>query len=258
LFTDTDSLCYEIETEDFYKDISAEVQKKFDTSNFSPNHPSGIPTGINKKVPGMFKDEAGGEIITEFVGLRAKLYAFKTLKGEEEKRCKGVKRRVVKKSISFEDFKECVFSGRQQLRTMNIIQSHKHEIFTEQVKKIALSVNDDKRIILPNRINTLAYGFQAKPQHRQRSHALADTAARDTRRQRGTRRRTWPGKRRTDRGLKEQGDLTRGIEVSAGKGQGGTDTRHRRDRGLSCCWQGTREADWEQRETGAKCPKALY
>ena len=84
LFTDTDSLCYEIET-DFSKAISADVQEKFDTSNFSPNHPSGIPTGINKKVPGMFKDEAGGEIIEEFVGLRAMLYAIKKLDGEEEK-----------------------------------------------------------------------------------------------------------------------------------------------------------------------------
>jgi len=60
LFTDTNSLCYEIETEDFYKDISADAQENFDTSNFSPNHPSSIPIGINKKVPGMFKDEAGG------------------------------------------------------------------------------------------------------------------------------------------------------------------------------------------------------
>jgi len=79
------SLCYEIETEDFFKDISAVVQEKFDTSNFTPNHPLSIPTGINKKVPGMFKDEAGGEIIEEFVGLRAKLYAIKKLNGEEEK-----------------------------------------------------------------------------------------------------------------------------------------------------------------------------
>jgi len=92
LFTDTDSLCYEIETEVFYKDISADAQEKFDTSNFSPNHPLGIPTGINKKVPGMFKNEAGGEIIEEFVGLRVKLYAIKKLDGEEEKRCKSVKR----------------------------------------------------------------------------------------------------------------------------------------------------------------------
>jgi len=61
LFTDADSLCYSIETEDFYKDISADVQEKFDTSNFSPNHPSGIPTGINKMVPGMFKMRLEGK-----------------------------------------------------------------------------------------------------------------------------------------------------------------------------------------------------
>jgi len=140
LFTDTDSvtdtltdsLCYEIETEDFYKDISADAQEKFDTSNFSPNHPSSIPTGINKKVPGMFKDESGGEIITEFVGLRAKLYAIKKVDEEEEKQCKGVKRGVVKECISFEDFKKCLFSGRQQLR-MNIIWSHKHDCSSKTV-----------------------------------------------------------------------------------------------------------------------------
>jgi len=70
--------------QDFFKDISPDVQEKFDTSNFLLNHPSGIPAGINKKVPGMFKDEAGGEIIEDFVGLRAKLYAIKKLDGEEK------------------------------------------------------------------------------------------------------------------------------------------------------------------------------
>ena len=99
LFTDTDSLAYEIKTEDFYKDIAGDVAAKFDTSNFPQNHPSGIPTGLNKKVVGMFKDEAGGEIIEEFVGLRAKLYSYKMLHGNEEKKCKGVKKPVVKKTI---------------------------------------------------------------------------------------------------------------------------------------------------------------
>ena len=82
MFTDTDSLAYVIETEDFYRDISQDVRAKFDTSNYPTEHPSGIETGVNKKVGGMFKDEAGGEQITEFVGLRAKLYAFKTDKEE--------------------------------------------------------------------------------------------------------------------------------------------------------------------------------
>ena len=85
LFTDTDSLCYEIETEDFYKDISKDVEGLFDTSNNPKDHPSKIPTGKNKKVIGMFKDDAGEKIIQGFVGLRAKLYAYKMLDGKEEK-----------------------------------------------------------------------------------------------------------------------------------------------------------------------------
>ena len=75
LYTDTDSLIYEIETEDFFKDISSDVEQKFDTSDYPKDHPSGIPTGVNKKVLGTFKDEAFGEIIQEFVGLRVKLYS---------------------------------------------------------------------------------------------------------------------------------------------------------------------------------------
>ncbi|PFX20964.1 hypothetical protein AWC38_SpisGene14564 [Stylophora pistillata] len=88
LFTDTDSLCYEIHTSDFYKDITDDVDRWFDTSNISKEHPSGVPTGVNKKVIGMFKDEAGGKIIEEFVGLRAKLYSYKMFDdGTEKKKC---------------------------------------------------------------------------------------------------------------------------------------------------------------------------
>ena len=65
LLTDTDSLKYEIQTEDFHKDISADVKHRFDTSDYSPNHSSGIPSRLNKKVIGMFKDEAGGKVIDE-------------------------------------------------------------------------------------------------------------------------------------------------------------------------------------------------
>ena len=158
LFTDTDSLAYEIETEDFYKDISGDVHGFFDTSNFPKGHSSGIEVGCNKKVVGMFKDEAGGKIISEFVGLRAKLYAYKMHEGKEEKRCKGVKKAVVKRSINFEDYKTCLFTGKPQTRTMNVIRSHRHELFTEEINKIALSANDDKRVILEDGIHTLAHG----------------------------------------------------------------------------------------------------
>ena len=63
-----------------------------------------------KKVPGMMKDEAGGRIIEEFIGLRAKLYSYKMFKGKEEKKCKGIKKSVVRKDISHEDYKECLWS----------------------------------------------------------------------------------------------------------------------------------------------------
>ena len=77
LFTDTDSLLYLIHTDDFYQDISRDIKRKFDTSDYLENHPSGITTGVNKKVIGKFKDEAAGRQITHFAGLRPKLYSFK-------------------------------------------------------------------------------------------------------------------------------------------------------------------------------------
>ena len=156
LLTDTDSLMYEIQTEDFYKDISGDVKDRFDTSNYPFDHPSGILSGFNKKVLGMFKDEVNGDIIDEFVGLRAKLYSYKMFEGEESKKCKGVKKSVVKKSITHEDYKTCLTTGNEQLRKQNIIRSYKHEVYTEEVNKIALSANDDKRYILEDGINTLA------------------------------------------------------------------------------------------------------
>ena len=76
-FTDTDSLMYLIETDDVYHDFAADLKKKFDTSDYPENHPSGIKAGVNKKVIGKFKDEAAGKQITHFVGLRPKLYSFK-------------------------------------------------------------------------------------------------------------------------------------------------------------------------------------
>ena len=157
LFTDTDSLCYEIITQDFYKDIAPDVHNKFDTSNFDKDHPSGIEVGVNKKVIGMFKDETGGKQIEEFVGLRSKLYAYK-LCGSEEKKCKGVKKGVVKNEITFEDYRKCLFSQETQYKSMNTFRSRKHDIYTERITKIALSANDDKRIISEDGVNTTAIG----------------------------------------------------------------------------------------------------
>ena len=158
LFTDTDSFLYEIETEDFYKDITGDVRDRFDTSDYKEGHPSGIPTGINKKVLGMFKDEAAGKIIKEFVGLRAKLYSYIMEEGEENKKCKGVKKQVVEENITHEDYKTCLITGKEILRKQNILRSYDHEVYTEEVNKIALSAADDKRYLLKDSFDTLAWG----------------------------------------------------------------------------------------------------
>ena len=156
LFTDTDSLMYEIKTKDFYKDIYIDVKNKFDTSDYPSDHPSGIITGANKKVIGMFKDEVAGKQITHFVGLRPKLYSFKIEEDKEVRKCKGIKKNVIKKKLDFDDYVKCLFSGEKKLRSMKIIRSEKHDIYSKEVNKIALSNEDDKRHVLQDKIYTLA------------------------------------------------------------------------------------------------------
>ena len=106
----------------------------------------------------MFKDEAGGKQIVEFVGFRAKLYSYKMLDGSEDKKCKWVTKNVIKRNIQFDNYRECLFSRKEQHRKMNVIRSHCHEIYTEEINKVALSFDDDKRVIMVNGIHTLAYG----------------------------------------------------------------------------------------------------
>ena len=156
LFTDTDSLMYHIKTKDFYKDINSDVKDKFDTSDYPPNHKSGITTGLNKKVIGMFKDEVLGKQITHFVGLRPKLYSFKVEYEKELKKCKGIKKNVLKKKLDFDDYVKCLFTGEKEMRKMNIIRSENHHIYSKEVNKIALSNEDDKRVVLKDKIYTLA------------------------------------------------------------------------------------------------------
>ena len=156
LLSDTDSLMYEIKTEDFYKDIYADIETIFDTSAYN-NHPV-IDKKLNKKVIGMMKDETAGDEITEFVGLRPKLYAY-TINSEEVKKAKGVKKAVIKADISFDDYKQCLFSGNEQYRKMNTIRSYNHEIYAETINKVALSAADDKRTIMPDGIHTKAIGY---------------------------------------------------------------------------------------------------
>ena len=153
-----------IHTDGFYKDISRDIKRKFDTSDYPEKHPSGIKTGVNKKVIGKFKDELEVAVnqTTHFVGLRPKLYSFNVESTERRegsgltKKCKGIKKNVVKREITFEDYVQCLFSGETQMREMNIIGSENHDIYSKKVNKIALSANDDKRLICEDQIHTLA------------------------------------------------------------------------------------------------------
>ena len=91
------------------------------------------------------KDELGGEIMRKFVSLRPKMYAYK-VENSEPKKCKGIKRCVVKCTISFDDYKRCLFGGEHYHRSQLLFRSHKHEVRTLEVNKLALSRDDDKRI----------------------------------------------------------------------------------------------------------------
>ena len=97
-YTDTDSFIIYIKTEDFFEDISNDVERWFDTSNYDKNDKRPLPIGKNKKVPGLFKDELGGKIMTEVVALRPKAYAYLD---DEHKKSKGTKRCVIKQKLIF-------------------------------------------------------------------------------------------------------------------------------------------------------------
>jgi hypothetical protein len=154
LFTDTDSLCYHIQTKDVYEDMG-KLKHLYDTSNYPVEHP--IYSTVNKKVLGKMKDETAGEPIEEFVGLRAKLYAYR-VGGSDEKKAKGVTKSVIKKTIALEDYRRVLFENSVIYRKMVRFGTELHQIYTKEVNKVALSGNDDKRIIQDDGISTLAYG----------------------------------------------------------------------------------------------------
>ena len=103
-YMDTDSFLIHIKTEDFYKDIADDVEKRFDTSNYEVDRP--FSTGKNKKVIGLMKDELGGKIMTEFVALRPKTYSYLADDCEEDKKAKRTKKCVINRELKFNDYKD--------------------------------------------------------------------------------------------------------------------------------------------------------
>ena len=156
-YMDTDSFIINIKTEDFYKDISENVMERFDTSNYIYDRP--LPINVNKKVVGLMKDELGGGIITEFVALRPKAYSYKTSDNIELKKAKGTKKCVINKMLSFSDYKNCLFDNEKVLRSQQRFKSENHIVYTENINKIALSCNDDKRFVATDGIESYPYGY---------------------------------------------------------------------------------------------------
>ena len=155
LFTDTDSLTYEIETNDAYNDFFKD-EKKFDNSDYPENSP--YYNKINKKIIGKFKDEAASIPIVEFIGLRSKMYSYVKDNEETARTAKGVKKQVIKKIITHDNYKEVLFNNKQMRHTMKTIRSKNHLLGSYELNKISLSCFDDKRFIHKNGITSYAYG----------------------------------------------------------------------------------------------------
>ena len=161
-YMDTDSFIMNIKKEDFYKDIGNDVEKRFNASNYEVNRP--LPIGKNKKVIGLMKDElgGGGGIIKEFVTLRPKTYSCLTDDYKEDKKAKGTKKSIIKRIIKFNDYKNCLLKDEVILKSQQRFKSKKHDVYTENINKIALSNNDDKRIVSSDKITSYPYGYKGK------------------------------------------------------------------------------------------------
>ena len=156
-FTDTDSFCYEFKRFDIFN-FMKNNKEHFDLSDYPKDHELYCPD--NKKVIGKFKNETSEKIISEFIGLRPKLYSFRTNDGKEKKTCKGVKRSVVKNEIKVDDYKHTLYSHENKEVIQNGIRSYTHEIYTETQKKVALSCFDDKIFINDDNISCISFGYK--------------------------------------------------------------------------------------------------
>jgi hypothetical protein len=156
LFTDTDSFCYHVQTDDIYRDMLKDRDVMFDTSAYPSDH--FLYSVKNKKAIGLMKDETNGTPIEEFVGLRSKMYSIKLCDAAVKKRAKGITRAVVQKQITHDDYKSTLFSGNLMQHEMTLFRSIKHDIFTVNMNKVSLSAYDDKRFVCDDGVHTLAYG----------------------------------------------------------------------------------------------------
>ena len=157
-YMDTDSFIFHVETEDFYKDISNDVDNRFDMFAYLKDRNRPLAIGKNKKVLRMMEDELCGKIMTEFVALRAKTYSHLDYDGKEEKKAKGTKKCVIKKRLNLAIIKCVSFNNNPVLRSQEVFKSEFHDVYTLKLNKMALSSNDDKRLQTYDKITTYLYG----------------------------------------------------------------------------------------------------
>ena len=155
LFTDTDSLTYEIETVDAYKDFWTD-KDMFDNSDYPEN--SLYYCNTNKKIIGKFKDEACGILITEFIGLKSKMYSYVKDNEKGGRTAKGIKKNVIKNNIKHEDYKNTPINNEKMHHKMKTIRSQRHQLGSYEINKVSLSCFDDKRYNHDNGTSSYAYG----------------------------------------------------------------------------------------------------
>lgn len=157
-YTDTDSFIYKVVCDDFYEDMKQNIDK-FDTSDYKENNPYGMPR-VNRKVPGLMKDELNGQPVSSVVGLRSKMYCVRIKNDKEDKmkKAKGIKKYIIKNEIKFKDYYDCLINSGAVIKSQNAFRSRLHQMYSYRQEKVALSADDDKRYILPNKIDTLAWG----------------------------------------------------------------------------------------------------
>ena len=156
-YMDSDSFVINIFTEDFFEDINIDFERWFDTSNYDENDERPLQIGVNKKVIGIFKD-LPGKIMKEFCALRAKTYTYLMEDDSEHNKAKRSKKCMIKCRLMFENYKDSFFNDKTKMRSQLRFKIDLHNVYTEEVNKIALSSNDDKRLQTLDRITTYPYG----------------------------------------------------------------------------------------------------
>ena len=160
-YMDTDSFVINIFTEAFFEYINNDVERWFDTSNYDKSDKRSLQTGTNKKVIGLFKDKLGGKIMKEFCALRAKPYTYLMEDDSEKKKAKGIKKCRIKRRLILENSKDWLLNNKTILKSQLRFKSDHDDMYTEEVNKIALNSNDDKRLETYDRVTTYPYGTNA-------------------------------------------------------------------------------------------------